>query len=128
MGRICDEHGVKKKQIMPSAMKLLSDYQWPGNVRELRNFIEKVIVLVDRDEIYPKDIYPILGKFACSEGFVLRSLKLKEARLEFEKKFICNRLDECNWNMTKASEKLGIPRTYLHKKLKKLGIEVENGP
>ena len=128
MGRICDEHGVKNKQIMPPAVKLLSNYQWPGNVRELRNFIEKVIVLVDREEIYPKDIYPIIGKFAPSEGFVMRSLKLREARIEFEKKFICNRLDECNWNMTKASEKLGIPRTYLHKKLKKLGIEVKNGP
>jgi len=49
---------------------------------------------------------------------------LKEARKEFEREYIREKLIASNWNITKAAEILGIPRTYLHQKIKKFSIEI----
>jgi two-component system nitrogen regulation response regulator NtrX len=48
---------------------------------------------------------------------------LREAREQFEKKFILHRLQETHWNITRAAERLGIERSNLHRKMKGYGIE-----
>ena len=44
------------------AMKKLSSYSWPGNVRELRNVVERLIILVESDNITEKDVIKFSGK------------------------------------------------------------------
>jgi PAS domain S-box-containing protein len=43
----------KQKYFSAEAMKYLESYQWPGNVRELENLIERMMIVVDHDEIGP---------------------------------------------------------------------------
>ncbi len=42
---ICNEQGIAKKSIEPSALKELQAHDWSGNIRELRNVVERLIIL-----------------------------------------------------------------------------------
>ena len=120
----CNEHGVVQKTVAPKALQQLMRYPWPGNVRELKNFVEKAVVLVGQAEILANHVSDILKDYSRKPQESDSKLTLKEARDHFEKRFIQNKLGEANWNITKTAMLLGIPRTYLYKKMKKLGIEV----
>lgn len=120
--RFCDEHGIIHKQLSTKAMGQIVGYSWPGNVRELKNFVEKLVFLVEGTKIQPQDISAILENSTKSKGRTEFLMTLKAARQEFERKFILDRLVDCKWNVSKTAEILNIPRTYLHKKIKNLGI------
>ena len=116
----CDEHGIIRKQISLRAMSQLVGYSWPGNVRELKNFVEKLIFLIEKTKILPKDVSSIFKSYTKSKSVSLASLTLKEARREFERTFIEERLMACKGNVSKTAKILSIPRTYLHRKMKNL--------
>jgi two-component system nitrogen regulation response regulator NtrX len=50
---------------------------------------------------------------------------LKEARNEFEKSFILEKLEENQWNVSKTAEAIGIERSNLHRKIKSLDIDTK---
>lgn len=121
----CAELGVGMKRITGRAMNRLMAHSWPGNVRELRNLVEKLIVLVGSEEIHPQDISSVLQNYSGRQEMSASSASsLKDAKIKFEREFILEKLFANNWNIKKTSEILGIPRTYLHKKIKMLDIEV----
>lgn len=45
LNNICEEYGVATKQMEPTAVKLLQQYNWTGNIRELHNIVERLIIL-----------------------------------------------------------------------------------
>lgn len=53
--QICNEYGMPKKDIDPSAIKELAQVNWTGNVREFRNIVERLIILcphtIDKDSV-----------------------------------------------------------------------------
>jgi len=118
------EKNGKKVSFTKAALSLLANKSWAGNVRELRNFIERLIILSTSEEIGKDDI---LRFSAPSQSMEARfeSRNLKDAKREFEKGLIINRLLKHNMNITKTAESLEIERTYLHKKIKELGIDSE---
>jgi two-component system nitrogen regulation response regulator NtrX len=119
----CQEHGIILKMIEPSAMEHLSALPWAGNVRELKNFTEKMVVLIDREEIQKADLLPLLrGPERTGRPDDSSPLTLHEAKERFECSFIKEKLEAAGWNVTKAAEALGLPRTYLHRKMKQLGL------
>jgi len=104
-------------------MERLSSHSWPGNVRELKNFIEKMVVLTEPEEVRAADILPFFENANCSPGAPrFKNLTLHEAKERFEREFIREQLEESSWNITRTAKKLGIPRTYLHKKVKQMGL------
>ena len=114
------EKKIPPKEITNEAMNILMSYSWPGNVRELENLIERLMIMVQEDKIEPHHIpYPINKTTPESDAL----LSLKEAKDEFEKKYIEKVLKITHWNISKASRLLGIERSYLHKKIKKYNIE-----
>lgn len=52
---ICEEQGVKKKELEKAALKELQQYDWTGNIRELRNVVERLIILSGKS-ITKKDV------------------------------------------------------------------------
>jgi two-component system nitrogen regulation response regulator NtrX len=114
------ENGGREKRISQSAIKLLQSYQWPGNVRELKNLIERLVIMVPSDTIEASDLPSSLLEHAKSTQ--LSPMELKKARNDFERDFIIQTLESCNWNITEASQKLGIERTNLHIKMKQYNI------
>lgn len=121
----CEEHRIEHKLITPQAMNQLIAYGWPGNIRELKNTMEKLIVLVESDKVQPEDISTILNlkKASKSKFNMVESYTFKKAKETFEREYIRENLLANNWNVSKTARILDIPRTYLHSKIKKLGIE-----
>jgi two-component system, NtrC family, nitrogen regulation response regulator NtrX len=123
------EYGKRQKALGAEAMKVLVQYAWPGNVRELRNVIERMVIMVPQEVIRQDDVASALRLRPQSEPEAAAvpdgamDGTLREAREQFEKAFIERRLREAHWNITRASERLGIERSNLHRKIKSYGIE-----
>lgn len=87
---------LQAKEIGPEAVKLLQAYEWPGNVRELKNLIERLMITIPDKTIDVKDIpepyarRKTPGKYAS----FFRCASLEEARKEFEKAYLAQRLTE----------------------------------
>ncbi len=79
--------------------------------------------------ITENNLLVLTGNPASPELFAVSPEKqtgsLKEARSQFEKKYILDHLISNDWNITKTAEKLRLERTHLYRKMKLLGIEVE---
>lgn len=118
------EHGLAPKMLDDEAMNRLVSYNWPGNIRELKNIVERVLIMSGADRISAADIV-LPGQEESSPGEVNDKalLSLKEARFEFEKKFISDVLAQHGGNISRTARALGIERSNLHRKLKSLNIK-----
>jgi two-component system, NtrC family, nitrogen regulation response regulator NtrX len=117
-----------KKIITPQAMELLTQNNWPGNVRELKNLIERMVIMVS-DEIIDIDHLPrpynpktrMTGAYSLEPLFKIE--QLKAAKLAFEKQFIQHKLSECEYNISRTAKAIGVERSYLHRRIRKLEQE-----
>lgn len=114
----CKENGFRKKAVHTVVSEALTRYAWPGNVRELKNLIERMVIMSD-DAITADDLPAhIHTDRARVTGGIDTSGTLKDFRERLEREMIIQRLEEYQWNISKAAISLGIERTNLHKKLK----------
>ncbi len=118
--RRCSEKlGNLVKGISPQAVEKLLAYSWPGNARELQNVIERALILCKEDDIQPSHLQFDLSQSKAKSNnipdenstgqFYLKNVEYEE---------IQRALSECDGNKTKASEKLGIARSTLWRKLR----------
>jgi two-component system, NtrC family, nitrogen regulation response regulator NtrX len=117
---------MPKKHMAPEALELLYRYNWPGNVRELKNLVERLIIMVSgeviRAEHLPKPYNPGMpsdGFQAVESLFTIRDLK--DAKEQFERYFIERKLSEYDHNVTQTAKSIGVERSYLHRRIKRLG-------
>ncbi len=126
-------HGRPARGLSPDALRVLETYIWPGNVRELRNLIERLTILAAPSTAgadLPYDATMVSQLLRESPDYqpgesTVPSLRLREARSDFEKDFILRALKDSGGNVAKAAATLGIERTHLHRKIKTFGIEVK---
>jgi two-component system nitrogen regulation response regulator NtrX len=117
---------VEPKEFPSETLDLLQKYEWPGNVRELKNLIERLMIMTQAPVIGRKDIPAPFNQSAkpvrvgMESGF--SSDSLKEAKGEFEKAFIEEKLNEYNGNISQTAEAIGIERSNLHKKIKQYNL------
>lgn len=109
--------------IAPEAMQILIEYDWPGNVRELKNIMEKIVLFAQSEEVDPNVTRKALG-LSLNKGSTSNDahLSLKEKMERAERDIILSAIANANGNMTKAARSLGINRSTLFKKKRKLGI------
>jgi DNA-binding NtrC family response regulator len=101
--------------IKRDTMEHLMRYNWPGNVRELENAVERAVVLSKSRTLAMED-FSFLRE-PSPELFHPMSLR------EMEKQHIQRVLEDCDWNVTKASKLLNINRVTLHKKIKRFDMQ-----
>ena len=96
------------------------NYDWPGNVRELRNVVERFYI------IGPKTSENIEKLDSGFNSKNVISMPLKNARQIFEKNYLESQIQRFNGNISKTDSFIGMERSALHRKLKQLGISLEN--
>jgi formate hydrogenlyase transcriptional activator len=112
--------GKEIESIPKKTIQALRSYSWPGNVRELRNVIEHAMILSKG-----KTLDVQVPKRASSEIYVASNLK------DLERRHILAVIEKVGWRiggMGGAAEVLGLKRTTLVSKMKKLGIKRSNKP
>jgi two-component system nitrogen regulation response regulator NtrX len=117
------ENGKRVKTLSGEALAYFLAYDWPGNVRELRNMVERLVIMAPRAVIEAEDLpAPLRPKEGWGDGGEARERTLREARDGFERAYILAELRANDWNVTRASERLGIERSHLYRKLRAYGI------
>lgn len=114
------------KTVSSQAMDAALAYPWPGNVRELRNRLERAVAMARTDHIMPPDLFPEQASAAREEGGPPRQFAtLSEAREDAERRQIEIALQETKGHLAEAARLLGISRTTLWEKMRRLGLAVE---
>jgi two-component system response regulator HydG len=109
--------------VSPETMDRLCAYSWPGNIRELENFLERLLIFTEGDEIKASDVYfeRPQKKSTSSTG------KLNEVMEETEIELIRNAMHWAGGIRQKAARKLGIKTSTLYYKMEKYDLFEEFG-
>ena len=134
----------------PSLIEMLDRHDWPGNVRELRNVVERALSLGDATlgDLGDAAGRPATGSEPAepAEPPVRRALSgsapgipvgdvldlpFKEAKAalveSFERDYLTALLARHRGNISRAASEAGIDRNYIHRLVKKYGLEVDRG-
>jgi formate hydrogenlyase transcriptional activator len=101
-------------------------YDWPGNIRELQNFIERAVILSPGEELMAPLSELQMSQSATRPDRMLKDEPSKATALEdVEREHIMATLRETQWVLggdNGAAARLGVPRTTLIYKMRRLGI------
>ena len=103
--------------IPAAAMSALTRYAWPGNVRELQNIMERAVIITSGDELK----IPLDDVKQSAPSYPSTTVTLEDA----EREHILRVLRETDWRIggpAGAAARLGMKRTTLQYRLKRLGI------
>ena len=124
-----------------AAMERLRAYRWPGNVRQLRNAVRRAAVLAKGSRIELQDLPPAIQRPSSAAGVLTEPDPEKghtsdgagtepgqDWRLDtVVADHLRRALRFTEGNKTRAADLLEIPRTSLYHKLRKYGLEAEDG-
>jgi two-component system NtrC family response regulator len=110
--------------VHPQVMTELQAHSWPGNVRELEHVIERSCILTMGREIRSVELGEPLnagspGGFPPSSGSIAEDLE------RYERHLVGQALRQANGVQARAARALGISRSNMHYRIKKLGIDPE---
>lgn len=121
-----------------AAQNRLRQYEWPGNIRELKNLVQRLLILGTKNEIDCDEIEASLcskqtfaGNAATAttlpdtEPDELFSIPFKEAKGEFERRYLLKQLEMADGSVAELSKRIGLERTNLYRKLRSLGIDTK---
>jgi len=139
---VATELKVRPRTLSPEALTRLTRYLLPGNARELRNLIERATILA-RGQVIGVDDLPALeppagtsgagggGAQADPVGALVGGLPervdLRELLDRIERRLIERTLAEADGVQAEAARRLGISRSDMSYKVRRLGIELPQG-
>jgi DNA-binding NtrC family response regulator len=119
----------------PSLLEQLQRHDWPGNVRELRNVVERALSLGDAALADLGDggasaapaVLEDPGKRQTNADVLDMPFKEAKAQLveAFERDYLSALLARHHGNISRAAAEAGIDRNYIHRLVKKYGLEVD---
>lgn len=121
---VCRDAGKPLMAFTDEALAALQRYRWPGNVRELQNVVERAVLLSKGTRLGLEDLPRSLSAGApLPSAEPLGQQTLKQALEAPERQIILDVLEANGWNRQLTAQQLGINRTTLYKKMKRLGLE-----
>jgi len=121
------ERGTKIESISDTALDFLCRYDWPGNVRELENLMERITVLRGGGDLDESDLPESVRRAPSFASDVENGnggeSDFRAAVDRFQSDLIRDALARSGGNKKEAAEFLGLNRTTLIEKIKKLGLD-----
>ena len=131
----CSKENYPYRNFAIAAQNRLLHYTWPGNIRELKNLVQRLLILSSSDEVSAEEVETAIeeqnaeqlveASINSSEHEELYQLPLREARESFERSYFVYQLKQVDGNISKLSERVGLERTHLYRKLRALGINTK---
>ena len=124
-------HNRPARRVSAEVMARLRTHPWPGNVRELAHVVERAVLLTPGPTVEQVDI-DALSHPPPESGHGMSTLKgvparagldLPAALREIEERLIIDALERAGGVQAEAARQLGVSRSNLHYRIKKLGIE-----
>ncbi|PLX45487.1 MAG: hypothetical protein C0605_00880 [Hyphomicrobiales bacterium] len=103
------------------AMRMMMDYPWPGNVRELENAVEHALICAVNKKVSPESLPQDVRVYADSRQ-APSAEQNPEDRYGRMRQDIVIALDQADGNKSKAAEALGIDRSTLWRRMRKMNI------
>ena len=111
-----ERHRKSINRIPCETMRAVQEYDWPGNIRELQNFAERAVIMTTGPELRS-----LAAELRHQDDVCVSARTLTGA----ERQHIVSTLEATNWvvgGRNGAAQRLGLPRTTLISKMRKLGI------
>ena len=108
------------RSISAAALGVLSAYHWPGNIRELLNVIDFACAVASDPEVGIDDLPDQV--FTRAREAIPGSVELLPADTSEEAAILRQHLAQAQWNVSAAARLLGIDRTTLHRRMRRLGV------
>ncbi|MDX1654140.1 MAG: sigma-54 dependent transcriptional regulator [Candidatus Competibacteraceae bacterium] len=122
-----DQEGLPYRRFTTAAQNRLRNYSWPGNIRELKNLVQRLLILGTDEEISLEETEAALSNVPASRprevANIPLDLPLREAREQFERAYLLQQFKECEGNVARLADRVGMERTNLYRKLRALGID-----
>ena len=120
---LCRDFGLSPKGISSEVMRIFENHDWPGNVRELSNILERTLSMMDeREECIRMEHLPLFFRSLSERSERSQTRILKDLRAISERDAVLHAIRAANNNKNEAARILGIHRTALYKKMKKLNL------
>jgi DNA-binding NtrC family response regulator len=119
LDRIAADLGRGELTLAADAMGALQAYSWPGNIRELRNVLERAAILSQGQHLGPRDL-----RFSPPREAAESADDSKLTLEEVERRHIEKVLGEERGHVERAARRLGVARSSLYERIKRLGIAV----
>ena len=116
--------GKQVESIPPETMAAFQWYSWPGNIRELQNLVERAVIL-SRDGVLPNPLPQQQTELMIPSLHRTRTFQSSTALEDSKRSLILEALEQVGWIVggpRGAAAKLGLKRTTLLAKMRRLGI------
>jgi DNA-binding NtrC family response regulator len=132
LDRLVQRHGRDVAGMTAEAMRLIEEHPWPGNVRELEHTMERLVVLCAAgakiDAALVRETLGLGGPASLPTAASGGQRTLDDAVREYERQLICAELERAGGVIAEAARALGVDRTTLSKRCKRLGIRAAAVP
>jgi formate hydrogenlyase transcriptional activator len=116
--------GKQVDSIPPETMAAFQWYSWPGNIRELQNLVERAVIL-SRDGVLPNPLHKKQTELMIPGVHRTRAFQSSMTLEDSDRALIVETLEQAGWIVggpRGAAAKLGLKRTTLLAKMRRLGI------
>jgi len=120
--------GKQVDSIPPETMAAFQWYSWPGNIRELQNLVERAVIL-SRDGVLPNPLHKKQNELMIPGVHRARTFQSSMTLEDSDRALIVETLEQAGWIVggpRGAAAKLGLKRTTLLAKMRRLGISRPN--
>jgi len=120
--------GMTVSDISAEALSVLRVYSWPGNIRELENIVERAMNFTGENIISIEHLPPHMRQIRDNSGegrgviFNEERPAYRWKRDELERETIIAAIRESGGNKSEAARMLGMSRSWLYEKIKRLNI------
>jgi len=122
--RFAERHQLGALTLSAGALLAIETAEWVGNVRQLENTIEAGAIraagagstVVEAHHVFPRSE-------TCPSGEVEPLLTFQQATRRFQRDYLAQALERCDWNVSETARRLDLARSHLYKLIK--GLEIE---